>query len=258
MALCALSPVSDATGSGIGSATLLAELGLLPLWVRRSLPRPDAAPAAALDGAALASPPATPAIVSLRAKGRWDELAAEVASCRACGLCETRQQTVFGVGALRPEWLFVGEAPGAEEDARGEPFVGQAGKLLDNMLAALDLSRAKTVYIANVLKCRPPGNRDPSPEEVTRCSPYLREQIGHLAPRIIVALGRFAAQTLLGSTASLSQLRGRVHRVRFGEVDYPVVATYHPSYLLRTPEDKRRAWVDLCLAQSAFYETEPR
>lgn len=216
---------------------LLEELGLMPLWVRRP--------------AQESGHDAVPAVLE------WDALATQVSECRACRLCETRKQTVFGVGARHPEWLFVGEAPGAEEDARGEPFVGQAGRLLDNMLAALGLSRRQTVYIANVLKCRPPANRDPAPEEVALCSPYLLRQIEMLQPRIIVTLGRFASQTLLQSESNLSQLRSRVHRVTIGGKDYPVVVTYHPSYLLRTPQDKRRAWADLCLARAAFLETMP-
>jgi uracil-DNA glycosylase family 4 len=196
----------------------------------------------------------------------WVALQQAVASCDACGLCKTRKNTVFGVGAQAPEgqvpqvdWLIVGEAPGENEDLQGEPFVGQAGKLLDNMLKACGLSRHGTrgpqgggVYIANVLKCRPPGNRNPRPDEVAQCEPYLQRQIALLQPKIIIAMGRFAVQTLLqGSVpqveaAPLGKLRGQVY-------DYqgvPVVVTYHPAYLLRSLSEKAKAWADLCLAMA--------
>src|SRR5262245_45946721 len=153
--------------------------------------------------------------------------------------------SVPGVGDPGAEWLFVGEAPGAEEDARGEPFVGQAGRLLDNMLAAVDLARGKNVYIANVLKCRPPGNRNPEPDEVVKCSPHLLRQIGLVQPKLIVAMGRFAAQTLLGTDATIASLRGRVHRY----AGVPLVVTYHPAYLLRNLPDKAKSWADLLFAR---------
>ncbi|TWG79679.1 DNA polymerase [Cupriavidus gilardii J11] len=176
----------------------------------------------------------------------WAALEARVAECTACEqLCATRTQTVFGVGDRQAEWMLVGEAPGENEDLKGEPFVGQAGKLLDNMLAALGLARGRNVYIANVLKCRPPGNRNPEPSEVEQCEAYLRRQIALVQPRLIVVLGRFAAQTLLRSTAPISKLRGTVHRYE----GIPVVVTYHPAYLLRTLTDKARAWEDLCMAR---------
>jgi len=152
---------------------------------------------------------------------------------------------VFGVGDEHAEWLLVGEAPGAEEDRLGEPFVGQAGKLLDNMLAAIDLQRAKNVYIANVLKCRPPGNRNPQPDEVAKCSPFLLRQLGLIRPRLIVAMGRFAAQTLLDTDASIASLRGRVHQY----AGVPLIVTYHPAYLLRNLPDKAKAWADLVFAR---------
>lgn len=174
----------------------------------------------------------------------WDALAQAVAGCRACGLCESRHNTVFGVGDTRPEWLIVGEAPGEQEDLQGEPFVGQAGRLLDNMLRALGVERHRKVYIANVLKCRPPGNRNPDPAEVARCEPFLRRQIELLQPKIILAMGRFAVQSLLGTGDPIGRLRGRVHRC--GAV--PVVVTYHPAYLLRNLPEKAKAWADLCLA----------
>ena len=175
----------------------------------------------------------------------WDELQQAVAGCRACQLCTGRRNTVFGMGDPQPEWLIVGEAPGENEDLQGEPFVGAAGKLLDNMLKALGLNRHEKVYIANVLKCRPPANRNPLPQEVAQCEPFLRRQIQLLQPRIILAMGRFAVQSLLRSNDPIGKLRGRVHR--YGEI--PVVVTYHPAYLLRNPADKARAWDDLCLAR---------
>jgi uracil-DNA glycosylase len=178
----------------------------------------------------------------------WDALEQAVASCRACKLCESRRNTVFGVGDRQAEWLLVGEAPGENEDLQGEPFVGQAGKLLDNMLGALGLSRHERVYIANVLKCRPPGNRNPEPQEIAQCEPFLRRQVELLRPKIILAMGRFAVQTLLQSTEPIGRLRGRVHRYH----DVPVVVTYHPAYLLRNLPDKAKAWADLVLAQSVL------
>ena len=182
--------------------------------------------------------------------GRWDALRAEVLGCTRCGLHAGRTQGVFGVGNPRAEWMVIGEAPGAEEDRRGEPFVGRAGQLLDAMLRAIGLSRAENVYIANVLKSRPPNNRDPRPEEVAACLPYLRRQIDLVRPRVLLAVGRIAAQNLLGTDESLTRLRGRVHR--FGELNTPLVVTYHPAYLLRNPADKRKAWEDLKFARSVF------
>jgi len=187
----------------------------------------------------------------------WPALRAAVADCRACTLCESRIQTVFGVGDEHASWMLVGEAPGAEEDRRGEPFVGNAGKLLDQMLAALGLDRARGVFIANVLKCRPPQNRDPSPEEMQRCEPWLRRQIELVAPRVIVVAGRIAAQALLRTDASIASLRGRVHTYRGGGHPIPVVVTYHPAYLLRNLPDKARAWSDLCLARKVHDGADP-
>ena len=178
----------------------------------------------------------------------WDGLRDQVAGCTACDqLCKTRTQTVFGVGNTKAEWLIIGEAPGAEEDRQGEPFVGRAGQLLNAMLLAIGLPR-ETVYIANILKCRPPGNRDPKPEEVSNCLPFLSRQIAMLQPKIILAVGRIAAQNLLATDAPLARLRGKLHR--FGEADTPLVITYHPAYLLRTPADKRKAWEDLKFARA--------
>ena len=175
----------------------------------------------------------------------WSDFAADVDACTACGLCRTRNRAVPGVGDVRARWMFIGEAPGAEEDARGEPFVGQAGRLLDNMLAALAMNRRENVYIANVLKCRPPNNRTPEPTEAESCRPYLERQIDLIAPSVIVALGKSAAGLLLGTDATIASLRGRVHRFR----DVPLVVTYHPAYLLRNLADKAKAWEDLLLAR---------
>ncbi|NML29943.1 uracil-DNA glycosylase [Paraburkholderia antibiotica] len=188
--------------------------------------------------------PALPSVQTLD----WDALAARVAGCEACRLCEKRTNTVFGVGDREADWMLVGEAPGENEDRQGEPFVGQAGKLLDNMLHSLALARGTNVYIANVIKCRPPGNRNPQPDEVARCEPYLQRQVALVKPKLIVALGRFAAQSLLKTEASISSLRGRVHAYE----GVPVIVTYHPAYLLRSLPDKSKAWVDLCLARDTW------
>jgi uracil-DNA glycosylase family 4 len=200
-------------------AEILAEMGLAPVWRLKN-----------------------------RETRGWIPLKAAVSGCMKCALHRTRTQTVFGVGDENAEWMLIGEAPGAEEDRLGDPFVGQAGKLLDNMLAALGLSREKNVYIANVLKCRPPGNRNPAPEEVEQCSPHLLQQIELVKPKLIVAMGRFAAQTLLKTDASISSLRGRVHRY----AGVPLIVTYHPAYLLRTLEDKAKAWEDLVFARKTL------
>jgi uracil-DNA glycosylase len=181
----------------------------------------------------------------------WEPLRAAVAACTRCALHAGRTQTVFGVGNRTARWMIVGEAPGAEEDRRGEPFVGRAGQLLDSMLRALGPGREQ-VYIANVLKCRPPGNRDPRPEEARCCRPYLDRQIELLAPTLIIAVGRIAAQTLLGTDLPLGKLRGRIHAL--GERQWPVIVTYHPAYLLRSPGEKRKAWQDLLYARKVFHE----
>jgi uracil-DNA glycosylase family 4 len=193
-----------------------------------------------------------PRVVPLPPASDWPMLREHVAACVACDLCRTRTQTVFGVGNTQAEWLVIGEAPGAEEDRQGEPFVGRAGQLLNAMLLAIGLPR-ETVFIANILKCRPPGNRDPRPEEVAKCLPYLLQQIALLKPRMILVVGRIAAQTLLATDAPLARLRGRLHH--FGDAGTPLVVTYHPAYLLRTPADKRKAWEDLKFARAAFSGT---
>lgn len=176
----------------------------------------------------------------------WVELARTVAACRACDLCHNRKQTVFGIGNQQADLLLVGEAPGAQEDLKGEPFVGRAGQLLDRMLQAIGLSRSQ-IYIANILKCRPPHNRDPTADEVQRCTPFLLQQIALLQPKLIVALGRVSAHYLLSTSATISSLRKEWFR--YGEGQIPLRVTYHPAYLLRNPEDKRRAWEDLCVIQ---------
>ncbi len=204
---------------------VLAEMGLAPVWRLRDRPAENK--------------PAEPG---------WIEIKQAVPACTACGLHKGRTQTVFGVGDENADWLLIGEAPGAEEDRLGEPFVGQAGKLLDHMLAAIDLKRGENVYIANVLKCRPPGNRNPEADEVAKCTPFLKRQIALIRPKLIIAMGRFAAQTLLSSDATIASLRGRVFRYE----GVPLIVTYHPAYLLRNLPDKAKAWADLVFAKKTM------
>jgi DNA polymerase len=207
---------------------VLAEMGFSPIWKLRNKPVP---------------------VQEFSSEGKnWVELKQAVPACTACGLHKGRTQTVFGVGDEQADWLLVGEAPGAEEDRLGDPFVGQAGRLLDNMLAAIDLARDDNVYICNVLKCRPPGNRNPEPDEVAKCTPFLLRQIELIEPRLIVAMGRFAAQTLLNTDASIASLRGRVHQY----AGRPLIVTYHPAYLLRNLPDKSKAWADLVFARKTM------
>ena len=198
-------------------------------------PLPGLLPEAPAPAAAAAPPYVAPA--------DWAGLAEAVKTCTRCKLCKTRTNTVFGIGPQDAPLLVIGEGPGAEEDARGEPFVGAAGKLLDEMLKSVDRSRSRNVYIANVVKCRPPGNRDPESDEVAACRPFLDRQIELLKPKLILALGRIAAQRLLSSSAPLSKLRGPQHA--YGPANTPVLISYHPAYLLRTPSDKLKSWVDL-------------
>jgi len=235
-------------------AALWQAMGLGPEWVRREAST-DAAPEPAARAPASAPAPEPEATVDRVAQigaMAWEELEAAVAACTACGLCQSRTHTVFGVGQREAPWMFIGEAPGAEEDARGEPFVGQAGRLLDNMLASIGRSRRvdadHPVFIANVLKCRPPGNRNPQPEEVAACEPFLLRQIELVRPRLLLVMGRFAAQSVLHTDAPISALRGRVHRLRVSGREVPAIVTYHPAYLLRNLADKAKAWADLCLA----------
>jgi len=221
---------------------ILREMGLGPLWRLRD--RPVEADAGVPPPLTLAPPAASGAddrAGRIAAMG-WDELKEVVSGCHACGLCQARKQAVLGVGDVEADWLFVGEGPGAEEDERGEPFVGQAGKLLDAMLAAIDLKRGDNVYIGNAVKCRPPGNRTPEPEETAACWPFLERQIALIKPKLIVALGRPAAQTLLRSEVKISASRGRL----FDFQGTPLIVTYHPAYLLRNLHDKAKAWEDLC------------
>jgi uracil-DNA glycosylase family 4 len=177
----------------------------------------------------------------------WSRLQHEVSGCTRCDLHRSRTQTVFGVGNRSADWLVIGEAPGADEDRQGEPFVGRAGQLLNEMLRAVGLEREQ-VYIANILKCRPPRNRDPKPEEVSRCSKYLQRQIELIQPRLILAVGRIAAQSLLEEDLPVGRMRGNVYR--YGHDQIPLVVTYHPAYLLRSPSQKRKVWADLCLARN--------
>ena len=217
-------------------ARSLKELGLLEVsrWY-------EIAPATAAEGVAPAAQGAAHAAFG----ADWEGLRRLVADCRACGLCKQRKQAVFGVGEQAGPWLFVGEGPGADEDEQGEPFVGQAGKLLDNMLASIGCRRGQDSYIANVVKCRPPGNRTPTAEEAAACAPFLDRQIELVAPKLIVALGKSAIVRLLDTDASVASLRGRVHRYR----GIPVVVTSHPAYLLRSLPEKAKAWEDLLFAR---------
>jgi DNA polymerase len=180
----------------------------------------------------------------------WDELKQAVADCTACELCKTRKQAVLGVGDVVANWLFVGEGPGAEEDERGEPFVGQSGKLLDAMLAAIDLKRGSDVYIANAVKCRPPDNRAPEPGETSACWPFLARQVELIQPKLIVTLGKPAAQTLLQQEVKIAAERGKVHDF----AGFPLIVTYHPAYLLRNLPDKAKAWEDLCFMRKTMKE----
>jgi uracil-DNA glycosylase family 4 len=185
----------------------------------------------------------------------WEALRAEVSTCTRCELCRTRTQTVFGVGDTRAELLVIGEAPGADEDRLGEPFVGRAGQLLNSMLRAMGTARER-VYIANMLKCRPPGNRDPKPDEVASCLPYLQRQVDLLRPTLILAVGRIAAQNLLATDTPIGRLRGRLHR--FGPSELPMIVTYHPAYLLRSPIEKRKAWSDLKFVRAELARLRPQ
>jgi uracil-DNA glycosylase family 4 len=208
----------------------------IPVWKLRNAEAPPAAPN-----------PLEAVQVTAPAQGsEWDELAAAVRACTKCALHSSRTQTVFGVGRRDADLLVIGEAPGADEDRQGEPFVGRAGQLLNAMLRAIGLPRSE-VYIANILKCRPPNNRDPQPDEASACTPYLVRQIGLLKPRAILAVGRIAAQWLLQTDAPIGRLRGRIQQ--FGEAGIPLVVTYHPAYLLRSPLAKATAWTDLCMVK---------
>ncbi|MBL0729776.1 uracil-DNA glycosylase [Piscinibacter sp. HJYY11] len=239
---------------------MLAEMGIRvwntgepgPATVAEAVAEPTAAATPAAP--AVVQPPQPKAVPGSRALGvdamDWAALRAAVSGCTACKLCSGRTNTVFGVGHERAHWMIVGEAPGEQEDRQGEPFVGKSGMLLDNMLRAVGLTRsdappAEQVYIANTVKCRPPGNRNPEPAELAQCEPFLIRQIALVQPRLILAMGRFAVQSLLRSDEPIGRLRGRVHQYQ----GVPLVVTYHPAYLLRNPEDKAKSWDDLCLAR---------
>ncbi|MGE8670900.1 MAG: uracil-DNA glycosylase family protein [Achromobacter mucicolens] len=213
--------------------------------LNRTGPPPRPAPKVEVQEEA---PPPIPVAEAVK-DANLEQLAAQVVACSACGLCQGRRHAVVGQGAQPTRWLVVGEAPGEQEDRQGQPFVGRSGQLLDAMLAAVGMSRERDVFITNVIKCRPPGNRNPKPEEIAACSPYLMRQIALLKPERILVLGRFAAQTLLGTDATIGSLRGRVHHLKTDEgAQIPVVVSYHPAYLLRSPSEKARAWQDLKLA----------
>lgn len=254
---------------------MLDEMGLSPQWVLRARAESAGIPAhagAAMDeaqdaldearnesDAAFALPESAPAAApggALPDNGGaiagmdWPQLRRAIAACRLCSLCAKRKQAVPGVGDEHADWLFIGEGPGAEEDARGEPFVGQAGRLLDAMLAAIDLKRGENVYIANAVKCRPPGNRTPAVEEMAACWPYLQRQIELLRPKLIVLLGKAAVVAVLGEARSLASMRGHVLNYRQDDLEIPVIVTYHPAYLLRNLPDKAKAWEDLCRART--------
>ncbi|HEY0817992.1 MAG TPA: uracil-DNA glycosylase [Rhizobacter sp.] len=247
-------------------AAMLAGMGIR-VWSREEAVAtavPDtpatAAPVAATEPrgpASVLAPSVAKAVPGSRATGvdslDWPALRAAVAGCTACKLCAGRTNTVFGVGHERAHWMIVGEAPGEQEDRQGEPFVGKSGQLLDNMLRAVGLTRgeapaAQQVYIANTVKCRPPGNRNPEPAELAQCEPFLIRQIALVQPRVILAMGRFAVQSLLRSDEPIGRLRGRVHQYQ----GVPLIVTYHPAYLLRNPEDKGKSWDDLCLAREVL------
>jgi len=259
-------------------AVFLDEIGIGPLWKRRGLPASVVsvdlsaaepaqathtvaeAAASAWSTDAMVAQPVHPlremqaAVATVPSAMNWTQLKAVVSSCEQCGLCKKRTNTVFGVGDEKAKWLFIGEGPGRNEDAQGEPFVGPAGKLLDNMLLALGLKRGDNAYIANIVKCRPTDangkDRPPTAEEADACMPYLQRQIALIQPTVIVALGKTAALSLLkrDPATPVSTLRGTVHRY----ADLPLIVTYHPAYLLRSPVDKRKTWADLCLAMKIF------
>lgn len=229
-------------GAEAARRAALSAMGVVAWVPRRAVTEAAETPVDQAPDAAPAARPEAP---------DWDELAARVAVCQRCELHQGRTQTVFGVGNRSARWMVIGEAPGQEEDRRGEPFVGRAGQLLNSMLRALGVERGE-VYIANILKCRPPGNRDPRPDEVACCEGYLARQIELVAPSIILCVGRIAAQNLLKTQAPIGKLRGQRHV--YGAQETPVVVTYHPAYLLRSPAEKRRAWQDLLFAQRLYAE----
>lgn len=242
---------SSSPGLSARQRQYLEALGI-PVWRSRETideeGEESAAPAPAYSGADGAGMPDDQA-------DAWARLEQQVALCTKCELHKSRTQAVFGIGNRRADWLIIGEAPGRDEDLQGEPFVGRAGKLLNAMLEALGFAR-DDVYITNILKSRPPKNRDPRPQEVAACEPYLKEQIALIKPKIILAVGRIAAQNLLKVDTAIGRLRGQ--RFEYPEPRVPLVVTYHPAYLLRSPQDKRKAWQDLLLARKVYQETKQR
>ena len=230
----------------------LEAMGLDPFWIANPVTNNQVAQVS--GSAALVANPVTPVGgAELTGPRRWEMLNSAIRDCRTCALCEGRRQAVAGSGDQQATWLIVGEAPGAEEDQRGQPFVGRAGQLLDAMLAALGLNRQKAVYITNAVKCRPPENRSPESAEIAACNHFLREQVRAIQPGVILALGKSAAHALLGHEATVQSLRGVRHIYTQEGLSIPVVVTYHPAYLLRQPEEKPKAWADLLLAASALH-----
>lgn len=260
-----VAPATSPSGHPVPAAVPVAETAAAPVAVPATPSEPPTGRTSAIPASILnrTGPPPRPApkvevkeeapaaipVAEAVKDANLEQLAAQVVACSACGLCQGRRHAVAGQGAQPTRWLVVGEAPGEQEDRQGQPFVGRSGQLLDAMLAAVGMSRERDVFITNVIKCRPPGNRNPKPEEIAACSPYLMRQIALLKPERILVLGRFAAQTLLGTDATIGSLRGRVHHLKTDEgVQIPVVVSYHPAYLLRSPSEKARAWQDLKLA----------
>lgn len=239
----------------LNKTELFQVMGLGPVWELRkpihssqntvadSVPLPEPV---CMDTPETTQPPVT-----------LESLAQTVSACQACGLCQTRTQTVFADGTPHAPLMVVGEAPGADEDAQGFPFVGKAGQLLDKMLASIQHSRSSNVYIANVLKCRPPNNRNPEPQEVEQCWPFLKQQIEINQPKVLLLVGRFAINAILQTERPISQLRGQVHSVQVGNIQLPAIVSYHPAYLLRRPEEKAKAWEDLLLLKATLQTLSP-
>ncbi len=231
------------------SDAALKEMGLHPLWKARSgAPAESTQAIDLIDKNIDAVTPINPARNQEILRMDWQLLIQSMADCTQCGLHKNRRVVVPGVGESNAQWMLVGEAPGPEENEKGEPFVGPAGKLLDNMLAAIGLAREKNLFITNVIKCHPPEGRHPSAPEITSCAPYLERQIKLVQPKLIIALGKVAADHLLGGDATIASLRGKTHTVH----GIPMIVTYHPAYLLRTPMDKAKAWEDLCFARATM------
>lgn len=246
----------DGNSRRVRRKEILKELGLMPLWHIRASSASNRAPAVETGPGEQAYRGEVVSVKDRRSeilRMDWEQLKTSVESCIACPLSRSRSRTVFGVGDMNADWLYVGEGPGVEEDAKGEPFVGASGKLLDNMLAAINLKRGRNVYIANIVKCRPPGNRNPASEEAQQCEPYLARQIELIKPKLIIVLGKVAAQNLLHTDATIASLRGRLHQ----HAGIPVIVTYHPAYLLRTLADKAKVWEDLCFAISIMRSLGP-